>query len=102
MIRIYVTYVPIGIWGIVCVVIGLNIEQKGTKMNNNGKIKIPKGHIWWESYLKDGEVRYIVTSNELRSRYYLYSVLADGKLNRIESNSIPVFKQTESLWEGTK
>lgn len=68
----------------------------------SNKIKIPKGQIWWESYLKNGELRYIVTSNELRNKYYLYSVLSDGKLNKVANNSIPTFKQTESLWEGIK
>lgn len=59
------------------------------------QIKLPKGHIYWVS-LKDesGNIKQIVTSDELRRKYYLYNVSADGSLTKIETNSQPVFDKS--------
>lgn len=66
------------------------------------ELKLPKGQILWEIYLKNGEIKYIVTSNELRSRYYLYRVNPDSSMSKIETNNIPSFKEVSILWEGIK
>ena len=42
-------------------------------------IKIPKNEILWVQYLVDGEPKYAITSDKLRSVYYLCE-LVDGKL----------------------
>lgn len=55
-------------------------------------IKIPKGQIRWESiYDANHILKQIVTSDEMRRKYYLYNV-DNGILTKIESNTSPVFK----------
>lgn len=60
------------------------------------KFKIPKGHILWVTYNdKDGQPKYIVTSDKIRDTYYLYSVKKDGSLTKVKSAKQPVFKELE-------
>ena len=56
-------------------------------------IKPPRGEqlwvsVWNEDYTK---LRQIVTSNAMRTKYYLYNVGADDKLTKIETQDTPVF-----------
>ena len=56
-------------------------------------IKPPRGEQLWVS-IWDVENKHriqIVTSNAMRTKYYLYNVGADGSLTKIETNDIPVF-----------
>lgn len=56
-------------------------------------VKIPRGEKLWVSVLNAEQTRrlQIVTSNALRTKYYLYNVDSDGKLTKIETNDTPVF-----------
>ena len=56
-------------------------------------VKIPRGEKLWVSVLNAEQTRrlQIVTSNALRTKYYLYNVDSDGKLAKIETNDTPVF-----------
>lgn len=58
-------------------------------------IKLPKNHIKWVT-IKDaqGTVKQIITSDELRRKYYLYNVSEDGSLTKIETNSSPIFDKS--------
>lgn len=58
-------------------------------------IKIPKNQIHWVT-LKDesGQVKQIITSDDLRRKYYLYNVSADGSLTKIETNDQPKFEKS--------
>lgn len=59
------------------------------------QIKLPKGHIHWVSFKDEsGNIKQIVTSDELRRKYYLYNVSADGSLTKIATNSQPVFDKS--------
>lgn len=57
-------------------------------------VKIPRGEKLWVSVLDAEQTRrlQIVTSNALRTKYYLYNVDSDGKLTKIEANDNPMFK----------
>ena len=57
-------------------------------------VKIPRGEKLWVSVLDAEQTRrlQIVTSNTLRTKYYLYNVDSDGKLTKIETNDNPMFK----------
>ena len=59
------------------------------------QIKIPKNQIRWVT-LKDesGTIKQIITSDELRHKYYLYNVTEDGSLTKIETNDQPVFDKS--------
>lgn len=59
------------------------------------KIKIPKNQIHWVT-LKDanGNTKQIITSDELRRKYYLYDVASDGSLAKIEINDQPIFEKS--------
>jgi hypothetical protein len=58
-------------------------------------IKLPKNHIRWVT-IKDaqGTVKQIITSDELRRKYYLYNVSEDGSLTKIETNNSPIFDKS--------
>jgi len=63
----------------------------GGDFRMNG-IKIPRGHICWESIYDSNHVlKQIVTSDEICKKFYLYDV-KDGNLTKVEANSSPVFK----------
>lgn len=55
--------------------------------------KLPKGQTHWETQRDvDGNIIQIITSDELRRKYYLYNV--DGNtLTKIETNDIPIFQK---------
>lgn len=57
-------------------------------------VKIPRGEKLWVSVLDSEQTRrlQIVTSNALRTKYYLYNVDSYGKLTKIETNDNPMFK----------
>lgn len=59
------------------------------------QIKLPKGQIKWVT-LKDesGQIKQIITSDDLRRKYYLYNVAADGSLTKIETNDQPKFEKS--------
>ena len=55
--------------------------------------KLPKGQIHWETQCDiNGKIIQIVTSDELRRKYYLYNVDGDT-LTKIETNDIPIFQK---------
>lgn len=58
-------------------------------------IKIPKNQIKWVT-LRDecGQIKQIITSDDLRRKYYLYNVAADGLLTKIETNDQPIFEKS--------
>ena len=59
------------------------------------KIKLPKGNIHWASFKdENGNIKQIVTSDELRRKYYLYNVSEDGSITKIETNDQPVFNKS--------
>lgn len=56
------------------------------------KIKIPKNQILWVTLNdENGNAKQIITSDELRRKYYLYDVASDGSLTKIETNDQPIF-----------
>lgn len=56
------------------------------------QIKIPKNQIQWVTITDEGgTIKQIITSDDLRRKYYLYNVSEDGALTKIETNSQPVF-----------
>ena len=62
---------------------------------NAASIKPPRGEVLWvtvwnEDYTK---LRQIITSNTLRTKYYLYNVGEDNKFTKIETNDAPIFKE---------
>lgn len=63
------------------------------------KIKIPKNEILWVSYLdKNGVVRYITTSDIMRTKYILYSV-SNEKLTKVSMGKSPT-KFDEIIYDG--
>lgn len=63
-------------------------------------LKIPKGQIHWETYIKNGQPHFIVTSNEMRTKYYLYKVEGNNTLKKIETSTTPSFyNDVQALWE---
>lgn len=58
------------------------------------EIKIPKNQIHWESiYDENKELCQIITSDQKQEKWFLYNVLSDGGLEKIETNKIPIFKK---------
>ena len=60
--------------------------------------KIPKGQVSWVRYLENGSVIYIITSNNIRDKYFLYEVNSEGKLIKKAVSIQPVFKELKD-WE---
>lgn len=59
------------------------------------KIKAPKNQILWVSLRDvDNNIKQIITSDEMRKKYYLYDVAEDGSLTKIETNNSPVFEKS--------
>lgn len=50
------------------------------------KIEAPKNNIIWVSYVHDGVVTHMITSNILRTEYYLYKV-ENGELKKTRYKS---------------
>jgi hypothetical protein len=58
-------------------------------------IKLPKNQIRWVSLKDENNIlKQIITSDELRRKYYLYNVAEDGTLTKIETNDSPVFDKS--------
>lgn len=49
-------------------------------------IKTPENEIVWVSYVQDGVITHVITSNVLRIEYYLYKV-ENGKLKKTKYKS---------------
>lgn len=50
------------------------------------EIEAPKNNIIWVSYVRDGVVTHMITSNILRTEYYLYKV-ENGELKKTRYKS---------------
>lgn len=58
------------------------------------QIKIPKNQTLWVTYKDEHDrTKQIITSDEMRKKYYLYDVAKDGSLTKIETNYSPVFEK---------
>lgn len=57
------------------------------------KIKIPKGHKLMEVHYKDSIPKYLITTNLIRDKYYLYRIVNDCALEKLETSNIPKFKR---------
>lgn len=62
------------------------------------ELKVPKGQKAWVRYLKNGEPVFIITSNVLRDKYYLYEVDSKRVLTKKATSTQPVFKELK-YWE---
>ena len=59
-----------------------------------GKL-IPKNHILWVSnYDKDKNLKSFITSDQARTKYFLYEV-KDGTANRIATSKVPIFDSSK-------
>lgn len=57
-------------------------------------IKIPKNQIRWVTICEEGgKPRQIITSDQARSKYYLYDINEDESLTKIETATTPIFKK---------
>ena len=58
-------------------------------------IKPPRGEQLWVSVWNEDctKLHQIVTSNAMRTKYYLYNVSEGDKLTKIETNDAPVFNK---------
>ena len=61
-------------------------------MFKNTPIKVPKNQILWVTYGENGVAKYAVTSDIIRSKYFLYEINGD-KLIKIETAKHPIFKK---------
>ena len=58
------------------------------------QIKIPKNQILWVTYKDErNNIKQVITSDEMRKKYYLYDVTEDGLLTKIETNDSRIFKK---------
>ena len=58
------------------------------------QIKIPKNQILWVTYKDErNNIKQVITSDEMRKKYYLYNVSEDGSLTKIETNDSPIFEK---------
>lgn len=61
-----------------------------TTAHNAKMFKFPKGQILWESsWDKNNCLKYFITSNADRSKYYKYGLDADGNTVRLATGSSP-------------
>ena len=60
---------------------------------DQSKIKTPKGHKLMEVHYKNGKPKYIVTTNLIRDKYYLYKITDDFTLDKLEVSNTPRFKR---------
>ena len=60
----------------------------------HNKIKIPKSQILWVTeYDEKHRPAYIITSDAIRSKYFLYSVSEDYTIEKIATSVKPTFKR---------
>ena len=58
------------------------------------KIKIPKNQILWVTYCdEEHNPQYIVTSDQQRTKYFLYKVTKDFTLEKLKTSVKPMFKE---------
>jgi hypothetical protein len=66
-------------------------------------IKIPKNEILWVQYLVDGKPKYTITSDKLRSVYYLCEVVGEKLVKTKYKNKDPTeldkYVQTKSRFD---
>lgn len=57
-------------------------------------IEVPKNQILWVMICEEGgKPRQAITSDQMRSKYYLYDIGEDDSLTKIETSSTPIFKK---------
>jgi hypothetical protein len=57
---------------------------------------VPKNeNPWFGKYTAKHELLYLVTSDQLRTKYFLYQVV-DGKLKKLHTSKYPVFAELDS------
>lgn len=56
-------------------------------------MRIPKNQIHWMTYTTEQGLKYIVTSDINRLKYFLYKVENNESLTKLETSSKPLFKQ---------
>lgn len=57
-------------------------------------IKVPKNQILWVTRKDENQTpKYIITSDNQRTKYILYKVLNDGSLEKIKTAKEPIFKE---------
>jgi hypothetical protein len=57
-------------------------------------IKVPKNQILWMTIREEGgNPKQIITSDQMRGKYFLYDINEDGSLIKIETAVTPVFKK---------
>lgn len=57
-------------------------------------IVIPKNQILWVTNYESGDKpKQIITSDQIRSKYFLYDINEDDSLTKIETATIPIFKK---------
>lgn len=61
--------------------------------SRSATVKPPRGETLWVSVWNEDYTKLfqIITSNALRTKYYLYNVGDGDKLTKIETNDTPVF-----------
>ena len=58
------------------------------------EVKAPRGQIIWELINGDNHIlKYVVTSDKDRVRWFLYEVSENGELTKIESGKSPNFSK---------
>lgn len=58
------------------------------------KIKIGKNQILWVTYYdEEHNPQYVVTSDQKRTKYFLYKVTKDFTLEKIKTSVNPMFKE---------
>ncbi len=57
------------------------------------KVKIPKGQTIMEVHYKEGIPKFLITTNVIRDKYYLYKISKDYVLEKLETSNIPKFKR---------
>ena len=57
-------------------------------------IKIPKNQILWMTICEeDGVPKQVITSDQMRNKYFLYNINEDGSLIKIETAATPIFQK---------
>lgn len=56
-------------------------------------VKLPRNQILWLTQTKSDVPKYIITSDTVRQRYYLYEVNDQDELKKIAINKQPIFKE---------
>ncbi len=67
------------------------------------KKSIPNDEIVWETYVKDGNEKYIVTSKKTRDAYFIYEV-SEGGYNKVGKAKTPpeLDRYIKEVWRSGK